>query len=78
MSEQPIFDTDDKELDAIQNAMAAGDYEKACDLMVQSQRPVHPDVAYAFKEGFGADFIISTGFNLSEAEKKYGPDWLSR
>jgi len=77
MAEQLIFDTDDKELDAIQNALASGEYDKACDLMVKSQRPLNPAVAYAFKEGFGADFITNTGFNLSEAEKAYGPNWLS-
>jgi hypothetical protein len=30
------------------------------------------------KKRLGADFLIQTGWNLSEAEAEYGSDWLTR
>ncbi len=57
-------------------AWDAGDREKF--LEISKKVPVPPEVAMAFKEGFGADFMINSGFDLSEAEKEYGKDWLSR
>jgi len=30
------------------------------------------------KKRFGADALIKTGWNLSEADAEYGPDWLNK
>jgi hypothetical protein len=67
---------DDPLLDAINAASAAGDMEKFIEL--SRQMPVPPEVAKAFKESFGSDFVKNTGANLTAAEKAYGSDWLSR
>ncbi len=39
--------------------------------------PMPPEVAEALKFGFGAEALKESGFNLSEAEKTYGSNWLS-
>jgi len=39
--------------------------------------PVPPLVAEAVKEVIGADFLIEGGWNLSEAEARFGSDWIS-
>ena len=57
-------------------ASQSGDMEKFVELT--QKFPVPPEVALAFKNGFGASFVANSGFNLSEAEQKYGKDWLSR
>jgi len=35
-------------------------------------------LAKIMKEKMGADFLINGGWNLSEAEAEFGPDWLSK
>jgi hypothetical protein len=40
--------------------------------------PMPPYLAKVMKEKMGADYLINGGWNLSEAEAKFGPDWLSR
>jgi len=30
------------------------------------------------KKRFGAEILLKTGWNLSEAEAEYGPDWLTK
>ena len=40
--------------------------------------PLPPYLAKVFKDKVGADFLIRGGYNLSEAEAEYGPDWLAR
>jgi hypothetical protein len=40
--------------------------------------PMSPYLAKFAKDHFGADFLIQSGWNLSEAEAEYGSDWLSR
>ena len=40
--------------------------------------PVPPFLAKAMKEHMGADFLVNGGWNLSEAEAEFGPDWLGR
>ena len=39
--------------------------------------PMPPYLAKVAKKTMGADFLIQGGFNLSEAEAEFGPDWLS-
>ncbi|MCL1992394.1 MAG: hypothetical protein FWG66_05555 [Spirochaetes bacterium] len=40
--------------------------------------PMPPYLAKIMKEQMGADFLISGGWNLSEAEAEFGPGWLSK
>jgi hypothetical protein len=51
-----------------------------CDRMLK-QIPLSPYMAKFIKdhiEYFGEDFFEKYGWNLSEAEAVYGPDWLTR
>jgi hypothetical protein len=52
-----------------------GKFEEAKKL--QRQIPLAPYLAKTAKETIGADFLIKGGFNLSEAEAAFGPDWLT-
>ena len=54
----------------------AGDTEGATRLMKTAPIPYY--IAKVIKEKVGADFLIKEGWNLSEAEAKFGPDWLSK
>jgi hypothetical protein len=47
-------------------------------IRVHKQIPLPPYMAKFVKEKIGADCLINGGWNLSEAEDKYGPDWLNR
>ena len=38
--------------------------------------PMPPYLAKVAKEKIGADFLVDGGWNLSEAEAEFGPDWL--
>jgi len=49
------------------------EYEK-----IMKQIPLPPYLAKIAKENFGADTLIKTGWNLSEAEAEFGPDWLTK
>jgi len=40
--------------------------------------PMPPWLAKIMKEKMGIDFLINGGWNLSEAETEFGPDWLSK
>ena len=40
--------------------------------------PMTPYLAKIAKEYFGADYLINSGWNLSEADAEYGSDWLTR
>ena len=40
--------------------------------------PMPPWLAKIMKEKVGADYLINSGWNLSEAEAEFGPDWLNR
>lgn len=62
-------------LDEINAVADSGDMEKFLEL--SKKMPVPPEVAMAFKKGFGTEFLTNSGFNLSEAEKTYGKNWLS-
>ena len=66
---------DDPIYDEIDAALEAGDMERFMEL--SKQAPLPPEVANAFKFGFGAEYMKNCGFNLSAAEEKYGKDWLA-
>ncbi|MCL1836438.1 MAG: hypothetical protein FWG46_02695 [Treponema sp.] len=40
--------------------------------------PMPPYLAKIYKEKVGVEPLIKGGWNLSEAEAEFGPDWLSR
>jgi len=40
--------------------------------------PLPPYLAKVFKEKVGVDYLINSGWNLSEAEAEFGSDWLSK
>jgi hypothetical protein len=40
--------------------------------------PLPPYLAKVAKEQCGVDYLINSGWNLLEAEAKYGKDWLTR
>ena len=52
----------------------AGDKEGASRLMRTA--PLPPYLAKVLKEKMGADFLIKSGWNLSEAEVEFGSGWL--
>jgi hypothetical protein len=45
---------------------------------VWKQIPIAPYLAKWCKDMMGTEFLLETGFNLSEAEAEYGQDWLTR
>jgi hypothetical protein len=40
--------------------------------------PMPPYLAKVMKEKVGVDFLINSGYNLSEAEAEFGTGWLSK
>jgi hypothetical protein len=54
----------------------AGDKEGASRLIRSA--PMPPYLAKIAKEKIGADFLINGGWNLSEAEDKFGKNWLAK
>lgn len=40
--------------------------------------PLAPHLAKAAKEIWGKEFLLKEGYDLSEAEAAYGPNWLER
>ena len=54
----------------------AGDTEGADRLLKTAPLPSY--IAKIIKERVGADYLVNSGWNLSEAEAEFGSDWLSR
>jgi len=54
----------------------AGDKEGASRLT--RSIPMPPYLAKIAKEKIGVDFLVNGGWNLSEAEAEFGPDWLGK
>ena len=40
--------------------------------------PMPPYLAKIYKEKVGVKQLLKSGWNLSEAEAEFGPDWLNR
>ena len=55
--------------------MDAGDEEGGIRLMKTA--PLPPYLAKVIKEKVGAYFLIKEGWNLSEAEAEFGPNWIN-
>jgi len=53
----------------------AGDEEGYDRLM--NTVPMPPHLAMAAKKTMGVEFLLNSGWNLSEAEAEFGADWLS-
>jgi len=69
--------TFDEEFDVIMKAheiRQAGDKEGYYRLM--NSLPMFPWLAKIIKEKMGADVLIQSGCNLTEAEAEFGKDWL--
>lgn len=45
---------------------------------LQATVPLPSHLAKVSKKLFGADYLIKSGYNLSEAEAAFGQDWLTR
>ena len=54
----------------------AGDREGYSRLMKTA--PLPPYLAKILKEKVGVDYLVNSGWNLSEAEAEFGSDWLRR
>lgn len=54
----------------------AGDKE-GCERLTKTI-PMPPYLAKVMKEKVGIDYLKNSGWNLSEAEAKFGSDWLSK
>jgi hypothetical protein len=54
----------------------AGDYEAYDRLMMTI--PMPPYLAKVYKEKVGVKELIESGWNLSEAEAEFGPNWLNQ
>ena len=54
----------------------AGDREGY--MRVMKTAPMPPYLAKVMKEKMGPEYLINGGWNLSEAEAEFGPDWLSK
>jgi len=54
----------------------AGDKEGASCLLRTA--PMPPYLAKVYKEKVGVEQLLKSGWNLSETEAEFGPDWLSR
>jgi hypothetical protein len=48
-----------------------------CEQMMK-QLPLPPYLAKFAKDHFEPDFLTKYGWNLSEADAEYGPDWLTK
>ncbi len=46
-------------------------YERLSDLL-----PVNPDVAKAFKDVYGKEYLLAMGLDLTEANLRFGEGWL--
>jgi len=54
----------------------AGDFEGADRLMKTAPMPYY--LAKVIKDKLGLDALLNSGWNLSEAEAKFGSDWLTK
>ena len=74
---QPM--TLDETLDIAMEAVKlldAGDEEGCIRLMKTTPMPSY--IAKVMKEKVGLDYLLNSGWNLSEAEEEFGPDFLTR
>lgn len=63
-------------LDAFLAARKRGDDESA--LRIAQEFPLAPSLAQSMKRLYGAQAVRESGWDLSQAEKAFGRDWLDR
>jgi hypothetical protein len=71
--------TTEERLDVIMKAdecLKAGNKAEADRLVLGL--PMPPYLAEFAKEFFGTEVLMNGGYNLSDAEAEFGPDWLAR
>jgi hypothetical protein len=71
--------TTEEKLDVMMKSheyLQAGNNEDADRLILEL--PMQPYMAKFAKEFLGADFLIKGGYDLSEAEAEFGPNWLAK
>ena len=71
--------TDEEKIDTSYKACLlrrAGDREGY--MRLTKTIPLPPYLAKIAKEKIGIDFLLNGGWNLSEVEAEFGPDWLSK
>jgi hypothetical protein len=71
--------TVEEKLDIMMKAIAlekSGDSEGSS--RVTKSIPMPPYLAKVMKEKVGVDYLLNSGWNLSEAEAEFGFNWLSR
>lgn len=61
-------------LDAIEKAEDDGNKAEAGRLM--RELPLAPGLAQIAKDMYGKEYLVSRGYNLSEANKEFGDGWL--
>jgi hypothetical protein len=47
-------------------------------IALQKKIPLPPWLAKSVKDSIGADFLITEGYDLTEANKEYGENWLAK
>lgn len=69
--------TREQKLDILEKAIAARERGNHEDAAHWSRKiPLAPHLAVALKQILGIDELLKAGYNLSEAEKSYGQNWL--
>ncbi len=65
-------------LDAAETELEQGNEDKA--YAISLKIPLAPELAMCFatQAGLGPDALEASGFNLKDAEKKYGRNWLEQ
>jgi hypothetical protein len=71
--------TTEERLDVLMKAdeyLKAGNKAEA--VRITLELPMPPYLAKFIKEFLGLDFLLKGGYNLSEVEAEFGPDWLAK
>jgi hypothetical protein len=63
-------------LNGINEATGRGDEKEAARL--SRMLPLAPHLAKAVKDMYGKDYLLSLGYDLSEADAEYGAGWIDR
>jgi hypothetical protein len=71
--------TNDEKLEVSLRSIAlrkAGKEKEAME--VAKTRPLSPAIAAVLKKRMGAQWLKDSGWNLAEAEAKFGPGWINK
>jgi hypothetical protein len=78
MAQKQMMTTEEK-LDVL---MKAHEYRQAGNKAeadrITLELPMPPYLAEFVKEFYGVEVLLKGGYNLSEAEAEFGPDWLAQ